>query len=110
MKKILLSGSVFLIAAGLAAAADTSFYIAPCTNPASGCQAGDADLARWALQSWEAASKGQLHFVESKDESNALMRFVWEAPSGGLFGETVAIDVHGKRGSMIYIVNTTNGI
>jgi hypothetical protein len=110
MRKILLSGSLFLIAAGLAAAADTSFYIAPCTNPASGCQAGDADLARWALQSWETASKGQLHFVESKDEANALLRFVWEAPSGGLFGETVAINVNGKRGSMIYIVNTTNGI
>jgi hypothetical protein len=72
--------------------------------------ADDAELARWALQSWEAASQGKLHFVETKDEKNALLRFVWEAPSGGLYGETVAINVNGKRGSQIYIVNTTQGI
>ena len=32
-----------------------------------GCDAGDADLARWALEAWEKASDGQLHFVETKD-------------------------------------------
>jgi hypothetical protein len=102
--------SLLVLTAAAAFAADTSFYIAPCTNPATGCQADDAELARWALQSWEAASQGKLHFVESKDESTALLRFVWEAPAGGLYGETVAINVNGKRGSRIYIVNTTQGI
>ncbi|HEY4364125.1 MAG TPA: hypothetical protein VGN17_24355 [Bryobacteraceae bacterium] len=110
MRRILLSGSLLWFAASVAVAADTSFYISPCTNPASGCQAGDADLARWALQSWEAASQGKLHFVESKDEASSLLRFVWEAPSSGLYGETVGININGKRGSVIYIVNTTNGI
>ena len=109
MKKLLLSVS-FLLAASVAAAADTSFYIAPCVNPATGCQSDDPELARWALQSWEAASQGKLHFVETKDESSALLRFVWETPAGGLYGETVPINVNGKRGSQIYIVNTTNGI
>jgi hypothetical protein len=55
--------------AGALAAADTSFYLAPCTDPATGCEPGDLDLARWALQSWQAASQGKLHFVETKDES-----------------------------------------
>lgn len=109
MKKLLSSVSFFLFAA-LASAADTSFYIEPCTNPATGCQADDAVLARWALQSWEAASQGKLHFVETKDQSNALFRFVWATPDGGLYGETVAINVNGKRGSQIRIVNTTQGV
>jgi hypothetical protein len=115
MKKLRRSVSLLLLTAGMLAAADTSFYIAPCTDPATGCEPGDLDLARWALQSWQAASQGasteaRLHFVETKDESNALFRFVWNSPAGGLYGETVAIDVHGKRGAQIYIVNTTRGI
>jgi hypothetical protein len=106
---------LLLFAAGLlwvksAAAADTSFYLAPCTDPASGCEAGDLDLARWALAAWQAASQGQLHFVETKDESNALLRFVWSSPNNTLYGETVPIDVHGQEGAQIYIVNQTRGI
>ena len=110
MKKLLRSVSVVLIVAGVAAAADTTFWIAPCDDPATGCQTGDVDLARWALASWETASAGKLHFVETKDRSQALFRFVWASPAGGLYGETVAINVNGRRGSQIYIVNTTQGI
>jgi hypothetical protein len=121
MKKFSASGSrlrpafLLLLTACTLAAADTSFYIAPCTDPSTGCEPGDLDLARWALQSWEAASQSgspqsRLHFVETKEESQALLRFVWASPTGGLYGETVAIDVNGKHGSQIYIVNTTRGI
>jgi len=116
MKKLLRSVSLLLLAAAALlvisplAAADTSFYIAPCTDPSTGCEPGDLDLARWALQSWQAASGGKLHFVETKDQSSALFRFVWASPSGGLYGETVGIDVNGQHGSQIYIVNTTRGI
>jgi len=106
---------LLLLTAGALAAADTSFYIAPCTDPSTGCEPGDVDLARWALQTWEAASQSaapqsRLHFVETKEESNALLRFVWTSPSGGLYGETVGIDVHGQHGSQIYIVITTRGL
>ena len=110
MKSLRLSISLFLFAAGLATAGDTSFYLSPCTDPNTGCEAGDLDLARWALESWQAASQGQLHFVEAKDESSALFRFVWASPSGGLYGETVPIEVRGQRGAQIYIVNTTRGL
>src|SRR5580698_4107778 len=79
----------FLLMAGALAAADTPFWIAPCENPDTGCKARDADLARWALASWETASGGRLHFVETKDRTKALIRMIWASPSGGLYGETV---------------------
>lgn len=110
MKNLQRSVSLFFLAGVLCSAADTSFYLAPCTDSASGCEPGDLDLARWALQAWQTSSAGKLHFVETKDESSALFRFVWASPSGGLYGETVPIDVHGQLGAQIYIVNTTRGI
>src|SRR5580704_4545790 len=101
MKNLRRSVSLFLLCAGALAAADTSFYLAPCTDPETGCEPGDLDLARWALQSWQAASQGKLHFVETKDQSSALFRFLWTSPSGGLYGETVPINVHGQKGARI---------
>lgn len=110
MKNLRRSVSALMLLAGAACAADTTFYIAPCTDKATGCEAGDVDLARWALESWEKASQGKLHFVETKDEASALFRFVWASPEGGLYGETVPIDVHGQAGARIYIVNQTQGL
>src|ERR1700722_18175139 len=93
---LLLTAAALLVISPLAAA-DTSFYLAPCTDPATGCEPGDLDLARWALESWQAASQSaspqsRLHFVETKEESKALLRFLWTTPAGGLYGETVGID------------------
>jgi hypothetical protein len=99
MNKILLG----LLATGALWAADTSYWVEPCTNPRTGCVAGDTDLARWALAAWEAASSGKLHFVETKDRDQALLRVRWADPTSGLYGETVSIDVNGKRGSELYI-------
>jgi hypothetical protein len=110
MRRILLSGSLLVLAAVCAAGADTSFYIAPCTNAATGCLPDDPELARWALAAWEASSQGKLHFVEVKEEAKAQFRFTWETPAGGLYGETVPINVNGKRGAEIFIVNQTQGI
>lgn len=110
MKNLRRSVSLLFFAAVSVLAADTSFYIAPCTDPATGCEPGDLDLARWALESWQKASQGKLHFVETKNESSALFRFVWASPEGGLFGETVPIDVNGKPGARIFIVNQTQGL
>jgi hypothetical protein len=67
----------------------SSFWIEPCTNPETECNAGDPQLARWAFAAWEAASKGRLHFVETKDRAAAQIQVVWATPSSGLYGETI---------------------
>src|SRR5215467_7274171 len=99
MKNFLLSVSL----AGALLGADTPFWVEPCTNPKTGCVAGDLDLARWALAAWEAASSGRLHFVETKNRGEALLRVRWVDPTGGLYGEAVPISVNGKPGSELFI-------
>jgi len=70
----------------------------------SACDAGDADLARWALEAWEKASGGQLHFVETKDRATALLRVLWADKNSGLYGEAVTVNVNGRRGSELHIL------
>ena len=61
----------------------TSYWIEPGANP------GDPQLARWALAAWENASKGRLHFVETKDRQSAQIQVVWVTAASGLYGEVV---------------------
>ncbi|HLH41897.1 MAG TPA: matrixin family metalloprotease [Bryobacteraceae bacterium] len=89
---------------------DTLFWVAPCDDPKTGCQPGDLDLARWALQAWQAASNGRLHFVETNDRRQALIRVVWASPQGGLYGETAPMQVNGRRGAQIFVVNSTRDV
>jgi hypothetical protein len=101
MKRFLPSASVCLILiAGVARAADITYWIQPCTNPATRCIASDVDLARWALQAWERASDGKLHFVES-ELNKAQFRMVWALPARGVYGETMPIEVNGERGAVM---------
>ena len=104
MKNCLRSVSLLCFAAAAAHAADTTFWIEPCTVMKAACDAGDADLARWALEAWAKASDGQLHFVEVKDRKNALLRVLWADKDSGLYGEAVAINVNGRRGSELHIL------
>jgi len=90
--------------AGAARGADTTFWVEPCSVMKSACDAGDADLARWALEAWEKASGGRLHFVETKDRANALLRVLWADKDSGLYGEAVGINVNGRRGSELHIL------
>lgn len=99
MKKFLLSVSI----ASVLAAADTSYWIEPCTNPESSCVAGDVQLARWALEAWQEASGGRLHFVPAKDRAHALIRVTWATPAQGLYGEAAPIEVNGRQGAQIYV-------
>src|SRR5579863_744877 len=59
----------------------TSYWIEP--------KPGDADLARWAFTAWETASKGRLHFVETKNRADAQIQVIWITTSAGLYGEAV---------------------
>ena len=92
---------LMLTAASLAIAADpTSFWISPCNNPATRCVAGDAELARWALDAWERVAEGRLHFAEAAPRE-AQFRMVWALPARGVYGETVPIEVNGLRGAQM---------
>ena len=104
MKNFLRSVSLLCFAAAAARAADTTFWIEPCTVMRAGCDAGDADLARWALEAWAKASDGQLHFVEAKERKNALLRVLSADKDSGLYGEAVTINVNGRRGSELHIL------
>ena len=104
MKNFLRSVSVLCFAAAAAHAADTTFWIEPCTVMKAACDAGDGDLARWALEAWAKASNGQLHFVEVKDRKDALLRVLWADKDSGLYGEAVTINVNGRRGSELHIL------
>ena len=61
----------------------TSYWIEPSANK------GDPDLARWSFAAWESASKGRLHFIETKDRDAAQIQVVWASSASGLYGEVV---------------------
>jgi hypothetical protein len=97
-------GLALLLVPAARGASDTSFWIEPCTVMIGGCESGDADLARWALEAWAKASDGKLHFVETKDRSNAILRVRWADKNSGLYGEAVPIEVHGHPGAELHIL------
>ena len=97
-KKFLLSVS-FALALH---AADLSYWVEPCTHKETGCVAGDVELGRWALEAWQNASNGRIHFVAA-DRDHARLRIVWAMPEEGLYGETVPIEVNGKPGAQVNV-------
>ena len=64
---------------------------------------GDADLAVWALESWQRAAGGALQFVPAGNENEALVRLYWVPAAGGQYGEMRPLEVEGRRGAAVYI-------
>jgi hypothetical protein len=92
-----------MLALALTAAAWT-WWIAPCVRPAdTGCLPGDADLARWALEAWSAATNGQLRFRRVEAESAAQIRFYYLEANSPVYGEARPVEVNGKPGAEIYL-------
>ncbi|HYL78093.1 MAG TPA: matrixin family metalloprotease [Bryobacteraceae bacterium] len=81
-----------------------SYWVEPCTHADSGCQAGDPQLADWALESWQHASAGALEFTRVKNPAHARIRLYWASAEQGLYGEARAIQVDGKRGAEVYVL------
>lgn len=96
MKNFLLSVSVVTFGA-------TPYWVQPCTNPRTACVAGDVDLARWAMEAWQAASDTKLNFVQTQKREEALIRFVWATPEEGLYGETMPFLMNGHRGAQVNV-------
>jgi len=94
-----------IAAAALLSAEDFSYWIQPCSTEialASGCAAGDPDLAQWALHAWKRAARAELEFPAAA-EDHARVRIYWASRRTRLYGEAHPIVVDGKQGSAIYV-------
>jgi len=102
---------LLLVLAGAAGAAETyTYWIEPCRHPESGCEISDAQLAEWAFAAWHKGSGGSVDFAKSP-LSKARIRLYWAANgSNGLYGETRAIEVDGKRGAELNVRPALSGL
>ena len=96
-------GLAYLLLATPAAVRDLSYWIEPCTRPETQCQAGDPELAGWALDAWQSASPNGLHLKRAADRLHARIRIVWASAELGLYGEARPIEVGGMRGAEVYV-------
>ncbi len=70
----------------------------------------DAELARWALDVWSRGTNGELKFVETETEREAVIRIYWVGPSSRKYGEMRAIKVDGKPGAEVFVNTSTEGL
>ena len=94
---------LFVVVAGAFAAQKYSYWVEPCSNPASGCQANDPELAAWALEAWQNASGGALEASRMNDPRHARIRIFWATAEQGLYGEARPVLVDGQRGAEVYV-------
>ena len=97
---------VLLFSSGmLAHTATLRYWIEPCpAKEESDCQAGDPELAQWALEAWQAASDGELHLERASKMESAHIRIYWANGRSGLYGEARPIMVEGVRGAEVYVL------
>ena len=101
MSKIIVA--LMLCASAAVAAENYTYWIEPCTKPEAECEAGDVELAEWALEAWQKASNGGLMFTRSP-LSKARIRLYWASNGNqGLYGEAREITVDGKSGAEVAV-------
>ncbi len=94
-----------LLFCGSATGATLRYWVEPCEAQAkSGCHSGDPELARWALEAWQAASDGELHLDAASKMADAQIRVFWADGREGLYGEARPIMVDGIRGAEVYVL------
>ena len=81
-------------------AADWQYYVEP---------NADADLAVWAIESWERVSAGKLKLERVDDPEKATLQVVHVQGGGGQYGEAVPIMINGRRGVRLYIRSASFG-
>jgi hypothetical protein len=85
-----------------------TFFIADGSGRA-GYQPGDRDLAQWALEDWQRASRVPLRLTPAA-EASALIRVYWADPADGQYGEMRPILVGGRRGAAVFIRPEMTGL
>jgi len=76
------------------------YYIADGKGIA-GFDAGDTELAVYALGAWSRESGGRLKFTRAKTEAEALLQLRWVAAGEGRFGEMQGIN--GKQEAVVFV-------
>jgi hypothetical protein len=100
-------------AAALPAAEEYTFFVDPCTPEAAratGCEAGDTELARWAFEAWQRETNGAIVFRKSDSPAHARITIHWTNGQASLYGETVPTVVDGKQGAIIYVLPDTRSL
>ncbi len=98
-----------LIAIGLAGTAlfaapqKYTYWVEPCSDPASMCQPDDPQLAAWAFEAWQKASGGEIEFTRVKNPEHARIRLFWASAEKGLYGETRPVAFEGHLGAEVYV-------
>ena len=83
-----------LLGSGILSGTTLRYWIDACVKPETGCHGGDPELARWALEAWQAASDGRLMFEKASEVAKAEIRIHWVSARDGLYGEAVGGDVY----------------
>ena len=83
-----------LMCAAASHAASLHYWVEPCPRAAALCQAGDPELAGWAMEAWQTASGSRLKLIKSTDREHAQIRVLWIDGRAGLYGETRGGDVY----------------
>lgn len=104
MRSLLL---ILLIATAANAQENWTWWVQDCTAEAAkatGCDAKDPELARWALEAWARESAGKIKMTKSATKQAARIRINWASGEGNLYGEARPIRVNGERGAEIYVL------
>ena len=102
---------LFIVVSFASAAEEYTWWIDDCTAEAAratGCQPGDSELGRWALEAWQRESNGALVVKKSASEAHARIRIHWAGGAQNLYGETEPTLVDGRRGASIYVLPDVN--
>ncbi|HEY7287121.1 MAG TPA: matrixin family metalloprotease [Vicinamibacterales bacterium] len=78
-------------------------YFIDAGTPGSGYQAGDSDLATWALREWERNSRGFLQFERTSDEAEGLLRLYWLPRAATNIGQAGRFMSQGRIRAMVVI-------
>ncbi len=55
------------------------------------------------MEAWQNASGGKLAFTAVSKREDALIRIVWATPEEGLYGETMPLNINGRRGAQVNV-------
>jgi len=91
-------------------AAGTVTYYIGAGAPGSGYEAGDEELAVWALKAWQRAGPPGALVFEPGPEQQALVRVYFVSAGFGQYGEAHALEVDGRRGAAVFIRPDTSAL